>query len=680
MIPKETIEKIKEAMDVVEVIDDFVQLKKSGSSYKGFSPFKQEKTPSFFVSPAKQIFKDFSTGKGGDAITFLIEAEGMNYVEALRYLAGKYGIEIQEEEETQEQILAKTEKESLLIILNYAKEYYAKLLFEHQEGKAIGLSYFKERGFQEAIIKKFELGYSLDVWDAFTKEAIQKQYSEELLDKSGLTIFKEGGKKYDRFRGRVIFPIHNTSGKVIAFGARTLKKDKNLPKYVNSPETIVYHKSDVLYGLYQAKQSIRQEENCYLVEGYTDVVSLHQAGITNVVASSGTSLTEGQIRQVKRFADTMTVLYDGDSAGIKASMRGIDMILEQGMKVQAVVFPEGEDPDSYVKSIGADAFKQYLEEKKTDFITFKTQLFLEDAKGDPIKKAEVITQVVESISKVPNAIQRQVFFQHCSNLLSIEEQVLISEYNKIVLKRQQQKEKAKYKPKPKPKPPTQDTSFPPLPPDSGVVPPLADEDYYAQEPQEEGYDAEVYQDYGEENVPELASPAIQVVEKQERSLARLLLNYGSFELENDIFLAQHIVEEIEEIDFKDPVVVKVVQAYKTAIDNEEKLPNLHYFLEDTDQHFKDAVTDLVTNKHELSGRWEDHEIYTPKEEDVLSKTLFNSVLRLKWKQIKALQKENYTKLANASTDEEIMECQQLHIELKKVEMNIAKQLGNVISS
>jgi len=679
LIPKETIEKIKEAMDVVEVIDDFVQLKKSGSSYKGFSPFKQEKTPSFFVSPAKQIFKDFSTGKGGDAITFLIEAEGMNYVEALRYLAGKYGIEIQEEEETQEQILAKTEKESLLIILNYAKEYYAKLLFEHQEGKAIGLSYFKERGFQEAIIKKFELGYSLDVWDAFTKEAIQKQYSEELLDKSGLTIFKEGGKKYDRFRGRVIFPIHNTSGKVIAFGARTLKKDKNLPKYVNSPETIVYHKSDVLYGLYQAKQSIRQEENCYLVEGYTDVVSLHQAGITNVVASSGTSLTEGQIRQVKRFADTMTVLYDGDSAGIKASMRGIDMILEQGMKVQAVVFPEGEDPDSYVKSIGADAFKQYLEEKKTDFITFKTQLFLEDAKGDPIKKAEVITQVVESISKVPNAIQRQVFFQHCSNLLSIDEQVLISEYNKIVLKRQKQKEKAKYKPKPKPKPPTQDTSFPPLPPDSGVVPPLADEDYYGQEPQVEEYDAEMYQDYGEDTAPELP-PVIQVVEKQERSLARLLLNYGSFELENDILLAQHIIEEIEEIDFKDPVVVKVVQAYKTAIESKEKLPDLHFFLGDEDQSFKDAVTDLVASKHELSERWEDHEIYTPKEEDVLSTTLFKSILRLKWKQIKVLQKENSIKLASASTDDEVMECLQLDMELKKVEMDIAKQVGTVISS
>ncbi|MFK7899605.1 MAG: DNA primase [Cyclobacteriaceae bacterium] len=674
MIPKETIEKVKELTDIVEVIDGFVQLKKSGSSYKGLSPFANEKTPSFIVSPAKQIFKDFSTGKGGDAISFLMEAESMSYLEAIKWLAQKYGVEIEEEEETNEQIQKRTEKDSLLILLNYAKEYYQDLLFNHTEGKSIGLSYFKERGFTEDTIKNFGLGYSLDQWDAFTKEALQKQYSLDLLDKSGLTIVKEEGKKqYDRFRDRVIFPIHNVSGKIIAFGARTLKKDKKLPKYVNSPETIVYHKSDVLYGLYQAKQSIRQEENSYLVEGYTDVIALHQAGIKNVVASSGTSLTTEQIRAIKRYSNTITVLYDGDNAGIKASMRGIDMILEEGLNVQAVVFPEGEDPDSYVKQIGADAFKEYLVEKKTDFITFKTNLFLSDTQNDPLKKANVIREVVESISKVPDAIQRTLFFKHCSDLLKIDEQLLISEYNKILL--------ARKKKKPTKTPSKPSTSKP------SPLPPLGDDfpyDINISTEEEGDYlpDGD-YQSAGTPSVVEEEEDSSQLPqsmgELQEQSIARLLLNYGAFSVGEDTSLAKHLIEETNDVEFSDPFTQKVILRFKEAVQKTGGMPTIHTFLDDEDQSFKDKVIDLVTDKYELSENWENFSIYVPKEEDILSKVLLNTVLKLKWRKVKQLIKENLDKLNQTKESDEIMESQQMHMALKRIEMDIAKQIGNVIS-
>jgi len=393
-------------MDIYEVISDFVQLKKSGSSYKALSPFVDEKTPSFMVSPAKGIFKCFSTSKGGDAITFLMEVDGLSYIEALKYLAQKYGVAIEEEERDENYIHAQNERESLFITLNFAKNFFVEQLWENTEGKNIGLSYFKERGFEEETIKNFELGYALDQWQGLTDAAKKKGYKDEYLEKTGLKIVKED-KAYDRFRGRVVFPIHNVSGKVIAFGARALKSNEKGPKYINSPETELYTKSKILYGMYQAKNEIRNRSNCYLVEGYTDVVSLHQAGIKNVVASSGTSLTEDQIKLIKRYTENVTVLFDGDRAGIKASMRGIDMMLSGGLNVKAVPFPDGEDPDSYSKKIGGSQFKIYLEEEVQDFIRFKTDVYL-TGNTDPIKRADAIREIIESVALVSDSIKRTV--------------------------------------------------------------------------------------------------------------------------------------------------------------------------------------------------------------------------------------------------------------------------------
>ncbi|MCK5281490.1 MAG: DNA primase, partial [Cyclobacteriaceae bacterium] len=370
-VSQTTIDEIKSRIDIIDVISDFVTLKRTGQHYKGKSPFSDEKTPSFIVFPRNQNFKDFSSGKQGDAISFIMEYDGLSYIEAIKYLAKKYGIEIVEEEQSPEAVLKQNERESLFIILNYAKDYFKKTLFETEEGKSIGLTYFKERGFTEETIQKFELGYSLDQWNALETEAKSKGYNPDLLEKAGLIIRKEESQ-YDRFRGRVIFPIHNSTGKAIAFGARILKNVKNQPKYLNSPETDVYHKSDVLYGLFQSGRAIRQMDNCFLVEGYTDVISLHQHGVENVVSSSGTSLTENQIKLIHRHTENITVLFDGDDAGIRASLRGIDMILQQGMNVKAVVFPGGEDPDSYSRKLGALDFQQFLKENAEDFIHFKT--------------------------------------------------------------------------------------------------------------------------------------------------------------------------------------------------------------------------------------------------------------------------------------------------------------------
>jgi DNA primase len=398
-ISNEVVQQIQQSADIVEVVSDFVTLKKRGQNMMACCPFHNEKTPSFSVSPAKGIYKCFGCGKSGDSVKFVMDVEGVSFVEALKYLAKKYGIEVEEQEaQTDTELQQQHEKDSLYIVLNYAKNYYQQLLWQSDEGKAVGLSYFKERGFKENTIKDFELGYSTETWDHFTKEALSKGYNADILEKAGLLIRKEE-KQFDRFRGRVIFPIHNVSGKVVAFGARILKADKNQPKYLNSPETEVYHKSHILYGLFQAKNAIRQEEVCYLVEGYTDVVSLHQAGIHNVVASSGTSLTLEQIRLVGRFTQNITVLYDGDAAGIKASLRGTDMILEEGLNVKVVVFPDGNDPDSYVKLIGAVAFKEFIAKNSKDFITFKTELYLAEVANDPFKRASVIKEVVESITK-----------------------------------------------------------------------------------------------------------------------------------------------------------------------------------------------------------------------------------------------------------------------------------------
>lgn len=442
MISRDTIDKVFETARVEEVIGDFVNLKKAGANYKGLSPFTDEKTPSFMVSPVKQIWKDFSTGKGGNAITFLMEHEHYSYPEAIRYLARKYNIEIEETQQTDEQKQVADERESMYLVSEFAKNHFHENLYQSEKGKAIGWTYFKERGFTDETIKKFALGYAIDEWSVFTDAAIQKKYDLEFLEKTGLTIVKrneETGiveRQFDRFKGRVIFPIQSMSGRVLGFGGRTLLTDKKVAKYVNSPESIIYHKSKVLYGIYQAKQSVAKENNCYLVEGYTDVISMVQSGIENVVASSGTALTPDQIRLINRLTPNITVLFDGDAAGIRASIRGIDLILEQGMNVKVITFPNGEDPDSFSRNKSKEELKEYLENNAKDFIQFKASLLLEEAKNDPIKKADLIRDIVASISKIPNNIQKEIYVQECARIMGISENVLFNELSQILKKEQ----------------------------------------------------------------------------------------------------------------------------------------------------------------------------------------------------------------------------------------------------
>jgi len=440
MISRSTIDRVFETARVEEVIGEFVQLKKAGSNFKGLSPFVDEKSPSFMVSPVKQIWKDFSTGKGGNAISFLMEHEHYTYPEAIKWLAKKYNIEIEETEQSSEEKAQMNERESLFLVSTYAKDYFHDIMLNSNKGKAIGLSYFKERGFRDDIIKTFELGYCLDEWDAFTKAALAKGYDLKYLASTGLTIVKEN-RQFDRFKGRVLFPIHSMSGRILGFGGRILTADKKAAKYLNSPESDIYHKSKILYGLFQAKKEIAKQDNCYLVEGYTDVISFHQSGIENVVASSGTALTSDQIRLVNRLTKNITVLFDGDAAGIRASIRGIDLILEQGMNVKVVQFPDGEDPDSFAKSHSNEELKKYLEDSAQDFINFKVSLLLKDSNNDPIKKAGVIRDIVMSISKIPDGIQREVYVQECARIMDISERVLFSELAQIIAKGVQEKNK-----------------------------------------------------------------------------------------------------------------------------------------------------------------------------------------------------------------------------------------------
>jgi DNA primase len=434
LITRETIDKVFETARVEEVIGDFVQLKRAGSNYKGLSPFSDERSPSFMVSPVKQIWKDFSSGKGGSVVTFLMEHEHFTYPEAIRFLAKKYNIEIEETELSQDEKLEANEKESMYLVSEFAKTYFHETLLNTEEGKAIGLSYFKERGFTSETIAKFGLGYSPETWDAFTKEALAKGYQLDYLEKVGLTITREDGKHFDRFKGRVMFPIQSLSGRNLGFGGRILNNDKKAAKYLNSPESEIYHKSKVLYGIFHAKQAIAKQNNCYLVEGYTDVIQLHQAGIENVVASSGTALTPDQIRLVNRLTKNITVLFDGDAAGLRASVRGIDLILEEGMNVKVCTFPDGDDPDSFARKNSYEDLVLYLENNAKDFIQFKASLLMNEANNDPIKKADLIRDMVVSISKIPDRIKREVYIQECARIMDISEQVLQNTLAQLVQK------------------------------------------------------------------------------------------------------------------------------------------------------------------------------------------------------------------------------------------------------
>ncbi|HEY8401635.1 MAG TPA: DNA primase [Cytophagaceae bacterium] len=641
-ITRETIDRIHEATDIVEVIGDFVSLKKKGHYYSACCPFHYEKTPSFTVTPSKGIYKCFGCGKAGDAIQFIIDIEGLSYIEAMKYLASKYGIEISEEAPSPHELQIQNERESLFIILNYAKNYFHKNLLEHEEGQSIGLSYFKERGFTENTIKKFELGYSLEEWEAFTQAALKDSYKLELLEKAGLVVKRENAndskffKVYDRFRGRVIFPIHNLTGKVIAFGARILKSDKSQPKYLNSPETEVYHKSKILYGIYQAKQAIRQEDACYLVEGYTDVISLHQGGVENVVASSGTSLTEDQIKLIGRYTQNITVLYDGDPAGIKASMRGIDMILEEGMNVSVVEFPNGEDPDSYIRKIGGAAFKEFIKSSAKDFITFKTELFLRDASNDPIKKAEVIKEIVLSIAKIPDNIKRAVFFRQCSNLLSIDEQTLISEYNKIQITNRQKQQK------------------------SNDPAPVISEPVEITPVEEAAEDRES-----------------RLMKANEREIIRLLINYASEPIAGNTSLAEYLLTEIEDIEFRTPVYKHILELLKIQLQSGNVISE-SYFINYDDKEVRKEAIDMLTSKYSLSESWEKHEIFVPKEKDILDSITLKSILRLKRAAIKVLIRENQQNMLKEVDPQEMENYLKIAIELQKLNKEINGMLGIVV--
>lgn len=637
MITKATVDRIMEATDIVEVIGEFVQLKKRGANFVGLSPFANERTPSFTVSPAKGIFKDFSSGKGGSAVTFLMELEKFTYPEALKWLAKKYGIEVEETVEVAENKEEEHRRESLMIVTGYAAKFFHESLLNTDEGKAIGLSYFKERGFTNETITKFELGYSPDQWEAFTGEAIKQGYQEEFLVESGLSVKRDNGSLYDRYRGRVMFPIHSFTGRIIAFGGRTLKSDKNVPKYVNSPESEIYHKSNVLYGLYFAKKAIREDDNCYLVEGYADVLSVHQAGIENVVASSGTSLTVEQIRLISRFTKNITILYDGDAAGIKASLRGLDMILEEGLNVKVVLFPDGDDPDSYVRKVGTAAFKAHIDKNKKDFILYKTDILLKEAGNDPIKKSEVIRDIVESIAKIPDSIKASVFIKECSHILQIDERSLISELNKMRL--------AKAK-----KDGQQQPMRTPEPVDETLL----------DEPQEKHQDTD----------------------SQEKEIVRLLLLYGNKMIDWDgianTYIGPFMIAELSDVEFDHPASKSFISIYSKEVEN-GVLPEEQHFIHHPDKDIVDLVVTLIATKYTLSDNWyEMHKILVPDEQANMKATILGAIFHLKKQKVgkilENLRKELQT--TEGEADQEILLNQ--YMRMKKVEKTISDYLGSVI--
>lgn len=636
MIKKETIDKILETALIEEVVGDFVHLKKRGSSLTGLCPFHNEKSPSFHVSPTKGIFKCFGCGKGGDSVHFIMEHEKYSYPEALKYVANKYHIEVEETEVTPEFKQAQDRRESLYIVSNYAASFFEDRMWNSEDGRTIGLGYFKERGFRDDVIKKFQLGYSPDDWSALLDEAVKDGYQQEFLEEVGLVIKTDQGKIYDRFRGRVMFPIHSFTGRVIGFGGRTLKTDKAVPKYVNSPESEIYHKSNVLYGLFQAKKAIRDLDNCYLVEGYADVLSVQQAGVENVVSSSGTSLTTEQIRLIGRFTKSVTILYDGDAAGIKASLRGLDMILEEGLDVKVVSFPDGHDPDSYIQKLGAAAFKTHIDKNKKDFIFYKTEILLKDAENDPIKKAGVIREVVESIAKIPDAIKASVFLRECSALLQMEERILISELNKMRL--------TKIK-KETPRPHFDDSP----PPDVEAMlyeTPVASDEY------------------------------------QERDMLRVLLMYGdrmaNWDDTTDTYIGPYIVLHLDDVVFSNALYAKVVKYYKEELE-QGRLPKEKDFIQHQDREISSLAVSLVSTPYILSENWYNmHNITVPDETEKLRGTVMGAIFHLKKKKIGSIIAAKQEAIKAEKDADNVMILMKEYLELKEVEKYISNYLGSVI--
>ena len=659
MIKKETIEKVLDAARIEEVVGDFVDLKKRGTSLIGNCPFHNEKTPSFHVSVAKGIYKCFGCGAGGDALKFVMELEKYSYPEAIRYLADKYSIPVEEVERSPAQLAAQDRRESLYVLSTWASKYFKEQLWDTETGQSIALSYFKERGYREDIIKKFDLGYSPDQWTALADTAVENGFHKDYLKEIGLAIERDDGSIYDRFRGRVIFPIHNLTGRVIGFGGRTLKTEKTVPKYVNSPESDIYHKSDVLYGLHFAKKAIKDNDVCYLVEGYADVLSMHQAGIENVVSSSGTSLTSGQIRLISRFTSNVVILYDGDAAGIKASLRGTDMLLEEGLNVKVLLFPDGNDPDSYVQKYGSTAFKEYIAKHQEDFIFYKTNILLKDTGGDPIKRAEVIREVVESIALIPDEIKVSVFIQQCSHLLDIEERVLLTELNKIRI------QKAKAQDKKVQQASKTSNDFP-----AESMPPA---DLFLTDAERDQEDISVG------GAPQTITPDTL----QEREIVRILLNYGEelavWEGEGDVPIAPLLLNALDDITFEDRASSFIVDIFKQKAEHFE-IPDTKYFFSHEDKEVQDLAITCVTTPYELSPNWNDEKrkIYVRQEREHLRELTMQAIYRIKKRKVEKEMVKIREELKLTATKEDIEILLAKYQKLKEAEKVLGDFLGNIV--
>jgi len=641
MIDHSTIERIFDAAQITEVVQEFVSLKKRGVNYLGLCPFHNEKTPSFTVSPAKGIFKCFGCGKGGNSVNFIMEHEHLSYPEALKWLAKKYHIEIEEKEVTPEEIAKQNERESMLVVTQYAAKQFSENLFHGHEGMALGLSYFRERGFRDAILHKFDVGYCNEKRDDFTRKALDAGYRSEYLVLSGLTIDKEG-YIFDRFAGRIMFPIHSLSGQVLGFGGRIIKSDPKAAKYVNTPETEIYHKSRIVYGIFQARQAIIKEDRCFLVEGYTDVLSMHEAGVENVVASSGTALTQEQIRLIKRFTPNITMLYDGDPAGVKASVRGTDMVLEEGMNVRIVLLPDGEDPDSYSKKVSEEEFRKYLKENETDFIRFKTRLLLDEAREDPVRRANLVREVVRSIAVIPDQINRTIYVKECSLLLGMPEEVVLDEVMKL-RKQQSFRDRNTW--------PVQDA----------IVTPQA-----APQRQKKREETSYY---------------------SEKEILRLLIRYGAEVLsrvtdretgtETITTVADYIISEIEEDELKlnDPVFAAMYEEIKFNT-GQGMIPGERHFVHHPEPAISATAVDMLTEKYTLSSIWNTRGSYVETEDMKLKELVPETVLSFKSDKIKILQKELIKEMSQAKGDDDrVAILQERYKVMTSLQKKIAYSLG-----
>ncbi|MGQ7871410.1 DNA primase [Sunxiuqinia sp. sy24] len=643
MIDQATIDRIMDAAEISEVVSEFVTLKRRGVNQLGLCPFHNEKTPSFIVSPAKGIFKCFGCGKGGNAVNFIMEHESLSYPEALKWLAKKYHIDVQEEEETEHQKQLKDDRESMMIASAFAQKYFTRFVWEENEGRTIGLSYLRERGLHDNIIKKFELGYCPDGKDIFTQAAQKQGYKMEYLEKTGLTIKRDDWVR-DRFAGRVMFPIHNIAGRVTAFGGRTLKSDKNIAKYLNSPESEIYHKSRVLYGIFQAKREITKQDKCYLVEGYTDVLAFHQAGIENVVASSGTALTPDQIRLIKRFSPNITIIYDGDEAGIKASLRGIDLVLEEGMNVKVLLLPKGEDPDSFARSMSSTQLQEYIDEHQTDFIRFKTKLLLENTENDPVSKARLISDIVRSISVVPDTITRSMYIKECSTLMDVGEDILYTEIRKVMQRESEDNRRKEYR------------------------------EQAAQQRQPA--------------IPRPVNIAKNLCEIEEREILRVLLKYFHTEVfeeegenpEDPIFISvgRFVLEEIEAdgLYSDNELINQFLDLFRENLDNAEFKP-MSFFTHHSDQRISQLASDLLSEKYTESKRWTRGGAFVEAENEILDLIVPKIVQEYKLRKVKNMLADLEKGIQLAASDmEKVMSIQNQYLNLKKVEKHLSIQLGN----